>query len=77
MEVLAEKTGQRCIGMWTGEYNGFARPEEPDGHFLKSVWRPARSQALGRGYRRTATAPWHETYEMGMIVISSTLAVGP
>src|SRR4030081_2478892 len=67
----------------TGEYNWGMQPglKNLTDHFLEEwFWRPAAiaSYSAGRlGGVRAATA-WHGTLcEMGMVVISSTLAVGP
>jgi NAD(P)H-dependent FMN reductase len=66
----------------TGEYNWGVQPglKNLTDHFLEEwFWRPAAivSYSAGRlGGARSATA-WHGTLsEMGMIVISSTIAVG-
>lgn len=67
----------------TGEYNWGIQPglKNLTDHFLEEwFWRPAAiaSYSAGRlGGARAATA-WHGTLsEMGMVVISSTLTVGP
>jgi NAD(P)H-dependent FMN reductase len=67
----------------TGEYNWGMQPglKNLTDHFLEEwFWRPAAivSYSAGRlSGARSATA-WHGTLsEMGMIVISSTIAVGP
>src|SRR3954468_10031894 len=67
----------------TGEYNWGMQPglKNLTDHFLEEwFWRPAAvvSYSAGRiGGARASTA-WHGTLsEMGMVVISSTLAVGP
>lgn len=67
----------------TGEYNWGIQPglKNLTDHFLEEwFWRPAAivSYSAGRlSGARSATA-WHGTLsEMGMVVISSTIAVGP
>jgi len=67
----------------TGEYNWGIQPglKNLTDHFLEEwFWRPAAiaSYSAGRlGGARAATA-WHGTLsEMGMVVISSTIAAGP
>jgi NAD(P)H-dependent FMN reductase len=67
----------------TGEYNWGIQPglKNLTDHFLEEwFWRPAAivSYSAGRiGGARAATA-WHGTLcEMGMVVVSSTIAVGP
>jgi NAD(P)H-dependent FMN reductase len=67
----------------TGEYNWGMQPglKNLTDHFLEEwFWRPAAivSYSAGRlSGARSATA-WHGTLsEMGMVVISSTIAVGP
>src|SRR6478609_4292374 len=67
----------------TGEYNWGMQPglKNLTDHFLEEwFWRPAAiaSYSAGRlGGVRASTA-WHGTLsEMGMVVISSTIAVGP
>ena len=67
----------------TGEYNWGMQPglKNLTDHFLEEwFWRPAAiaSYSAGRlGGARAATA-WHGTLsEMGMVVISSTIAAGP
>lgn len=84
MEALAEKI-RRADGFVfvTGEYNWGPQPglKNLTDHFLEEwFWRPAAiaSYSAGRlGGVRSATV-WHGILsEMGMAVISSTLAVGP
>jgi NAD(P)H-dependent FMN reductase len=67
----------------TGEYNWGVQPglKNLTDHFLEEwFWRPAAIASYSGGRlsgARSATA-WHGTLsEMGMIVISSTIAVGP
>ena len=67
----------------TGEYNWSIQPglKNLTDHFLEEwFWRPAAIASYSAGRFsgvRSATA-WHGTLsEMGMVVISSTLAVGP
>src|ERR1700736_607329 len=67
----------------TGEYNWGVQPglKNLTDHFLEEwFWRPAAivSYSAGRlSGARSATA-WHGTLsEMGMVVVSSTIAVGP
>jgi NAD(P)H-dependent FMN reductase len=67
----------------TGEYNWGVQPglKNLTDHFLEEwFWRPAAivSYSAGRIAGARAALHWHGTLsEMGMIVISSTLAVGP
>jgi NAD(P)H-dependent FMN reductase len=62
----------------TGEYNWGVQPglKNLTDHFLEErFWRPAAIVSYSAG--RSATA-WHGTLsEMGMVVISSTISVGP
>jgi NAD(P)H-dependent FMN reductase len=67
----------------TGEYNWGVQPglKNLTDHFLEEwFWRPAAIASYSAGRisgARSATA-WHGTLsEMGMVVISSTLSVGP
>src|SRR5271155_6093920 len=67
----------------TGEYNWGVQPglKNLTDHFLEEwFWRPAAVASYSAGRLsgvRSATA-WHGTLsEMGMVVISSTIAVGP
>src|SRR5688572_14034526 len=83
MEALAEQIrGADAFVFVTGEYNWGVQPglKNLTDHFLEEwFWRPAAiaSYSAGRlGGARAATA-WHGTLsEMGMVVISSTVAVG-
>src|SRR5882724_4837644 len=67
----------------TGEYNWGVQPglKSLTDHFLEEwFWRPAAiaSYSAGRLSGARSGALWHGTLsEMGMVVISSTLAVGP
>jgi NAD(P)H-dependent FMN reductase len=67
----------------TGEYNWGIQPglKNLTDHFLEEwFWRPAAiaSYSAGRLAGAHAATAWHGTLcEMGMVVISSTIAVGP
>ena len=67
----------------TGEYNWGIQPglKNLTDHFLEEwFWRPAAiaSYSAGRLSGVRAATAWHGTLsEMGMVVISSTIAVGP
>src|SRR5215471_15623812 len=67
----------------TGEYNWGVTPglKNLTDHFLEEwFWRPAAiaSYSAGRISGARAATAWHGTLsEMGMVVISSTIAVGP
>ena len=67
----------------TGEYNWGVQPglKNLTDHFLEEwLWRPAAiaSYSAGRFSGVRAATAWHSTLsEMGMVVISSTIAVGP
>jgi NAD(P)H-dependent FMN reductase len=67
----------------TGEYNWGVQPglKNLTDHFLEEwFWRPAAivSYSAGRLSGAHAATAWHGTLcEMGMVVISSTIAVGP
>ena len=67
----------------TGEYNWGIQPglKNLTDHFLEEwFWRPAAiaSYSAGRLSGVRAATSWHGTLsEMGMVVISSTIAVGP
>jgi NAD(P)H-dependent FMN reductase len=84
MAALAEKIRRADAFVFvTGEYNWGPQPglKNLTDHFLEEwFWRPAAvaSYSAGRlGGVRAGTA-WHGTLsEMGMVVISSALAVGP
>jgi NAD(P)H-dependent FMN reductase len=67
----------------TGEYNWGVQPglKNLTDHFLEEwFWRPAAiaSYSAGRLSGARAASAWHGTLsEMGMVVISSTIAIGP
>jgi NAD(P)H-dependent FMN reductase len=67
----------------TGEYNWGIQPglKNLTDHFLEEwFWRPAAivSYSAGRLSGAHAATAWHGTLcEMGMVVVSSTIAVGP
>ena len=67
----------------TGEYNWGVQPglKNLTDHFLEEwFWRPAAiaSYSGGRLSGARASTTWHGTLsEMGMVVVSSTIAVGP
>jgi NAD(P)H-dependent FMN reductase len=67
----------------TGEYNWGVQPglKNLTDHFLEEwFWRPAAiaSYSAGRFSGARAAITWHGTLsEMGMVVVSSTIAVGP
>src|SRR5205814_5041871 len=67
----------------TGEYNWGMQPglKNLTDHFLEEwFWRPAAiaSYSAGRISGARAATAWHGTLsEMGMVVVSSTIAVGP
>jgi NAD(P)H-dependent FMN reductase len=84
MEELAQKIrASDGFVFVTGEYNWGMQPglKNLTDHFLEEwYWRPAAIASYSGGRLsgvRAATA-WHGTLsEMGMVVVSSTLAVGP
>jgi NAD(P)H-dependent FMN reductase len=84
LEELAEKirTADGFVFV-TGEYNWGIQPglKNLTDHFLEEwFWRPAAiaSYSAGRFAGARAALAWHGTLsEMGMVVISSTIAVGP
>jgi NAD(P)H-dependent FMN reductase len=84
METLAEaiRTADAFVFV-TGEYNWGIQPglKNLTDHFLEEwFWRPAAiaSYSAGRFSGARANTAWHGTLsEMGMVVISSALAVGP
>ena len=84
LETLAEKirTADAFVFV-TGEYNWGPQPglKNLTDHFLEEwFWRPAAiaSYSAGRLSGVRAATAWHGTLsEMGMVVISSTIAVGP
>ncbi|MET0289415.1 MAG: NAD(P)H-dependent oxidoreductase [Pseudoxanthomonas sp.] len=84
MEELADKirTADGFVFV-TGEYNWGIQPglKNLTDHFLEEwFWRPAGivSYSAGRLSGARASTAWHGTLsEMGMVVISSTVTVGP
>lgn len=83
MEALAQKIrGANAFVFVTGEYNWGPQPglKNLTDHFLEEwYWRPAAivSYSAGRLAGVRAGTLWHGILsEMGMVVISSTLAVG-
>ena len=84
MEALADKirTADAFVFV-TGEYNWGMQPglKNLTDHFLEEwFWRPAAiaSYSAGRFAGARSGMMWHGTLsEMGMVVISSALAVGP
>jgi NAD(P)H-dependent FMN reductase len=84
MEVLAAKIKAADAFVFvTGEYNWGMQPglKNLTDHFLEEwFWRPAAiaSYSAGKLSGARASVMWHGTLsEMGMVVVSSTLAVGP
>lgn len=84
LETLAGKiAGADAFVFVVGEYNWGVQPglKNLTDHFLEEwFWRPAAiaSYSAGRLSGARAGLAWHGTLsEMGMVVISSTLAVGP
>jgi NAD(P)H-dependent FMN reductase len=84
LEQLAGKIrGADGFVFVTGEYNWGVQPglKNLTDHFLEEwFWRPAAiaSYSAGRFAGARAAIAWHGTLsEMGMVVISSTIAVGP
>ena len=84
LEELAGKIrGADGFVFITGEYNWGIQPglKNLTDHFLEEwFWRPAAiaSYSAGRFSGVRAATAWHSTLsEMGMVVISSSLAVGP
>src|SRR3954468_22548099 len=84
LETLAEKIRAADGFVFiTGEYNWGIQPglKNLTDHFLEEwFWRPAAiaSYSAGRFAGARAALAWHGTLsEMGMVVISSSLAVGP
>jgi NAD(P)H-dependent FMN reductase len=84
MEELASKirTADGFVFV-TGEYNWGIQPglKNLTDHFLEEwFWRPAAiaSYSAGRFSGARAATAWHGTLsEMGMVVVSSTIAAGP
>jgi NAD(P)H-dependent FMN reductase len=84
LETLAGKIrGAGGFVFITGEYNWGMQPglKNLTDHFLEEwFWRPAAiaSYSAGRLSGAHAATAWHGTLcEMGMVVVSSTLAIGP
>ncbi|MEJ8848022.1 NADPH-dependent FMN reductase [Variovorax rhizosphaerae] len=84
MEALAQRIrGADAFVFVTGEYNWGPQPglKNLTDHFLEEwFWRPAAiaSYSAGRFSGVRSGTVWHSILsEMGMVVISSTLAVGP
>lgn len=84
MEALAGKIKSADAFVFvTGEYNWGMQPglKNLTDHFLEEwFWRPAAiaSYSAGRLSGARSNSAWHGTLsEMGMVVISSTLTVGP
>src|ERR1700736_1644118 len=84
LEKLASQIREaECVVFITGEYNWGIQPRLKNltDHFLEEwFWRPAAiaSYSAGRFSGARAATAWHGTLsEMGMVVVSSTLAVGP
>jgi NAD(P)H-dependent FMN reductase len=84
MEALARKiVGADAFVFVTGEYNWGPQPglKNLTDHFLEEwFWRPAAiaSYSAGRFSGARAALAWHGTLsEMGMVVISSQISVGP
>jgi len=83
LEALAEKIRTADAFLFvTGEYNWGIQPglKNLTDHFLEEwYWRPAAiaSYSAGRFAGARAATAWHGTLsEMGMVVVSSSLAVG-
>ena len=84
LEALAQKIiSADGFVFVTGEYNWGLQPglKNLTDHFLEEwFWRPAAiaSYSAGRFSGARAALAWHGTLsEMGMVVVSSTIAVGP
>ncbi len=84
LQALADKIkGADAFVFVTGEYNWGPQPglKNLTDHFLEEwFWRPAGilSYSAGRFAGSRAAMTWHGILsEMGMVVISSTVAVGP
>jgi NAD(P)H-dependent FMN reductase len=84
LESLAERIrGADAFVFITGEYNWGPQPglKNLTDHFLEEFfWRPAAiaSYSAGRFSGVRSGSIWHSILsEMGMVVVSSTLAVGP
>jgi NAD(P)H-dependent FMN reductase len=84
LEALAQKIRAADAFLFvTGEYNWGVQPglKNLTDHFLEEwFWRPAAiaSYSAGRIGGARSSFAWHNTLsEMGMVVISSTLTIGP
>jgi NAD(P)H-dependent FMN reductase len=84
MEALARKiVAADALVFVAGEYNWGIQPglKNLTDHFLEEwFWRPAAiaSYSAGRLSGARSNSAWHGTLsEMGMVVVSSTLTVGP
>ncbi|MDB5446395.1 MAG: NADPH-dependent reductase [Phenylobacterium sp.] len=84
LEQLAQKiVAADAFVFVTGEYNWGVQPglKNLTDHFLEEwFWRPAAiaSYSAGRFSGVRSAYAWHNTLaEMGMVVVSSTLSVGP
>jgi NAD(P)H-dependent FMN reductase len=84
MEALAEKIRRADAFVFVaGEYNWGLQPglKNLTDHYLEEwFWRPAAiaSYSAGRLGGARSNSAWHATLsEMGMVVISSTITVGP
>ena len=84
LETLAQKIRAADAFVFvTGEYNWGVQPglKNLTDHFLEEwFWRPAAiaSYSAGRIAGARSSLVWHGTLsEMGMVVVSSTLTVGP
>ena len=84
MEELAEKIRRADAFVFvTGEYNWAMQPglKNLTDHYLEEwFWRPAAiaSYSAGRLSGARSNSIWHGTLsEMGMVVVSSTITVGP
>src|ERR1700757_1718862 len=84
LEDLADKIRRADAFVFvTGEYNWGVQPglKNLTDHFLEEwFWRPAAivSYSAGRLSGARASTAWHGTLsEMGMVVVSSTIGVGP
>jgi NAD(P)H-dependent FMN reductase len=84
LEALAQKIRAADAFVFvTGEYNWGVQPglKNLTDHFLEEwFWRPAAiaSYSAGRIAGARSSLVWHGTLsEMGMVVVSSTLTVGP
>ena len=84
LETLAAKIrAAEAFVFVTGEYNWGVQPglKNLTDHFLEEwFWRPAAiaSYSAGRLSGARSNTAWHATLsEMGMVVVSSTLTIGP